>query len=114
MDIIISKDYLGNYVATYNLSCQSLNFIGIAGVGETEQKALKSLYEQIKEIKLYTLAEIKKEYSSISNLLYLDLDEYIQHNFIPVYDDDLNFIGYEKNDIGALLNDLSKTTSKNH
>ncbi len=48
---------------------------------------------------MITLQEIKDEYYmelSMGNIMRMSLEEYIRQNYYRVYDDNMNFIGWEK------------------
>lgn len=102
MDIRLSQDYTGNYIAIDNddfCGCpECLDY----GFGETEDEAIRNLYELKFDTMLYSFKEIKEMYSEMYRP-YKTFEEYLRENFIPIYDDELNFIGYEKEDIRAMI-----------
>lgn len=96
MDILISKDYLGNYLAVNSDNyCGCIDCQDNIGFGETELDAKINLYETVFNIKVYSFKEIKEEYTN-EYVPYFTFEEFLKNKFTPIYDKNLDFIGYEK------------------
>lgn len=101
MDIHITQDFAGNYYASdSDTYCgQPDDFIGF---GYTADEAKRDLYEMFFNTTIYSFDEIRQEYLNI-NIPYMDFEEFLKKNFIPVYDNDLNFVGYEKEPMSFIV-----------